>query len=103
MCNRPAEAITRHCANMMSLALHRIPLAGRLVRPWLKRGTFIRNETWQAHELTTTLAILDAEGVDGAFIWTSPAGASMTSSGSSCYGTCLRMPSRTVPQSQAPG
>ena len=56
--------------DMMSLALHRIPLAGRLLRPRLKRGTFIRNETWQARQLTTTLAILDAEGVNGAFIWT---------------------------------
>jgi len=56
--------------DLMSLALHRIPLAGRLVRPRLKRGTFIRNETWQARQLTTTLAILDAEGVNGAFIWT---------------------------------
>jgi hypothetical protein len=55
---------------MMSLALHRIPLAGRLVRPRLKRGTFIRNETGQARQLTTTLATLDAEGVNGAFIWT---------------------------------
>jgi hypothetical protein len=42
--------------DMMSLALHQIPLAGRLVRPRLKRGTFIRNETWQARQLATTLA-----------------------------------------------
>jgi hypothetical protein len=56
--------------DMMSLALHRIPLAGRLVRPRLKRGTYVRDETHQARELTKTLAILDAEGADGAFIWT---------------------------------
>jgi hypothetical protein len=53
-----------------SLALHRIPLAGRLVRARLKRGTHVRDEEHQARELTKTLGILDAEGVDGAFIWT---------------------------------
>jgi hypothetical protein len=53
-----------------SVALHQIPLAGRLVRPRLKRGTHVRDETRQARELTTTLTILDAEGADGAFIWT---------------------------------
>ena len=56
--------------DLMSLALHRIPLAGRLVRPRLKRGTYVRDEEQQARELTKTLAILDAEGMDGAFIWT---------------------------------
>lgn len=56
--------------DMMSLALHRIPLAGRLVRPRLKRGTYVRDEEHQARELTKTLDILDAEGADGAFIWT---------------------------------
>jgi hypothetical protein len=45
-------------------------LAGRLVRPRLKRGTHVRDEEHQARELTKTLAILDAEGADGAFIWT---------------------------------
>jgi hypothetical protein len=56
--------------DMLSLALHRIPYAGRLIRPWLKRGTYERDEEKQARELTKTLSILDAEGVDGAFIWT---------------------------------
>ena len=56
--------------DMMSLALHRITLAGRLVRPWLKRGTYVRDEEHQARELTKTLAILDADGADGAFVWT---------------------------------
>jgi hypothetical protein len=55
---------------MGSLALSRIPLAGRLVRPRLKRGTYRRDEAYQARELTKTLEILDAEGVDGAFVWT---------------------------------
>ena len=35
--------------------LHRIPLAGRLVRPRLKRGTHVRDEEHQARELTKTL------------------------------------------------
>ncbi len=56
--------------DMMSLALHRIPLAGLLVRPRLKRGTHVRDEDHQARELIKTLGILDAEGVDGAFVWT---------------------------------
>jgi hypothetical protein len=56
--------------DLVSLALHRIPLAGRLVRPRLKKGTYVRDEEHQARELTKTLGILDAEGVDGAFVWT---------------------------------
>lgn len=56
--------------NNESLALHRIPLAGRLFRPRLKTGTNIRDEDQQARELIKTLKILDAEGVAGAFIWT---------------------------------
>jgi hypothetical protein len=54
----------------LSLALHRIPLAGRLVRPRLKKGSHRRDEGHQARELTKTLGILDAEGADGAFVWT---------------------------------
>jgi hypothetical protein len=54
----------------VSVALHRIPLAGRLVRPRLKKGTYHRDEAYQASQLTKTLGILDAEGVDGAFVWT---------------------------------
>lgn len=53
-----------------SVALHRIPLAGRPVRPRLKKGTYVRDEEHQARELTKTLGILDAEGMDGAFVWT---------------------------------
>jgi hypothetical protein len=56
--------------DMMSLALHRIPLAGRLIRPRLKKGTHVRDEEHQARELTKTLGILDAAGMNGAFIWT---------------------------------
>jgi hypothetical protein len=54
----------------VSLALHRIPLAGWLIRPRLKGAKHVRDEGHQARELTRTLAILDAEGADGAFIWT---------------------------------
>jgi hypothetical protein len=57
-------------ADTLSVLLHRIPLAGRLVRPRLKRGSHARDEEQQARELTETLGILDAEGADGAFIWT---------------------------------
>jgi hypothetical protein len=54
----------------VSLALHRIPLAGRLVRARLKQGSHLRDEGHQARELTKTLGILDAEGADGAVVWT---------------------------------
>ncbi len=56
--------------DLVSLGLHRIPYAGRLVRPRLKRGTNVRDEQKQARELAKTLGLLDAEGVDGAFVWT---------------------------------
>ena len=56
--------------DLVSLALSRMPLAGRFVRPRLKKGTHVRDEGHQARELTKTLGILDAEGVDGAFVWT---------------------------------
>ena len=54
----------------LSVWLHRIPLAGRLVRPRLKPGAYHRDEEHQARELTKTLSILEAEGMNGAFIWT---------------------------------
>jgi hypothetical protein len=34
------------------------------------KGTHVRDEEHQARELTKTLGILDAEGLDGAFVWT---------------------------------
>ena len=67
--NRPGLMELGEVGNL-SVALHRIPLAGRLVQPSLKRGTHVRDEDYQARELTKTLGILDAEGMDGAFIWT---------------------------------
>jgi hypothetical protein len=54
----------------VTVALHRIPLAGRLVRPRVKGRTPVRDEEHQARELTKTLGILEAEGASGAFVWT---------------------------------
>ena len=48
--------------------LHQLPLLGRFVRPHLK-GDYIRDEGWQARKLVEQLSILDAAGVDGAFIF----------------------------------
>jgi hypothetical protein len=56
--------------NTLSVTLSRLPLAGRLVQPSLKRSTHIRDEEHQARELTETVTILEAEGADGAFSWT---------------------------------
>ena len=47
--------------------LHQLPLVGRFARPRLK-GVYVRDEGLQARELTETLSILDAAGVDGAFV-----------------------------------
>jgi len=44
-------------------------LLGRFVRPRLK-GEYVRDEAFQARELIETLGILDAAGVDGAFVFT---------------------------------
>jgi hypothetical protein len=49
--------------------LHHIPLIGRFVRPRI-RGNHVRDEDSQARELIDQLIILDAAGVDGAFIST---------------------------------
>jgi hypothetical protein len=53
-----------------SLFLHHLPLVGRFVRARLKEGSYVRNEALHARELTETLSILDAAGVDGAFVAT---------------------------------
>jgi hypothetical protein len=52
-----------------TLFLHHIPLLGRFVRPRLN-GEYVRDEALQARELIETLGILDAAGVDGAFVFT---------------------------------
>jgi hypothetical protein len=53
-----------------TVLLHQIPVVGRFVRPRLRKGSHIRDETMQARELVETLGILDAAGVDGTFIGT---------------------------------
>jgi hypothetical protein len=54
----------------LAVVVRRIPLAGRLIRPRVKGRKHLRDEERQARELTKTLGILDAEGIDGAFVWT---------------------------------
>jgi hypothetical protein len=46
---------------------HSLPVVGRFVRPKV-RVIHKRDEAWQARKLVETLEILDAAGVDGAFI-----------------------------------
>jgi hypothetical protein len=53
-----------------SLVLHQLPLVGRLIRPHLKKGVYVRDEEHQASEIAETLSILGAAGVDGAFVCT---------------------------------
>jgi hypothetical protein len=53
-----------------SLVLHQLPLVGRLIRPHLKKGDYVRDEEHQAGEIVETLSILGAAGVDGAFVCT---------------------------------
>ena len=52
-----------------TLILHRVPVLGRLVKPRLQ-GDHVRDEGLQARELVGVLTILDAAGVDGAFVCT---------------------------------
>ena len=54
-------------ADDKSVFLHQLPAVGRLFRERLK-GDYVRDEAMQARELTETLAILEAAGVDGAFV-----------------------------------
>jgi len=56
-------------ADFKSLFLHQLPVVGRFVRPRL-RGDYTRDEAMQAREVVETLGVLDAAGVDGAFIMT---------------------------------
>ncbi|WP_432843319.1 hypothetical protein [Dactylosporangium sp. CA-092794] len=49
--------------------LHLVPLVGRLVRPRIK-GRHVRDEALQARRIVEDLTILDAAGVDGAFVCT---------------------------------
>jgi hypothetical protein len=54
-------------ADQMRVGLHQLPVVGRFVRERLN-GDYVRDEAMQARELTETLTILDAAGVDGAFV-----------------------------------
>jgi hypothetical protein len=53
----------------VSLWLHSLPALGRFVRPRVTK-LIGRDEALQARELTETLAILDAAGIEGAFVST---------------------------------
>jgi len=50
-------------------ALHLVPLVGRFVRPRIS-GRHVRDEAFQARRIVEDLTILDAAGVDGAFVCT---------------------------------
>jgi hypothetical protein len=52
-----------------SLVLHKLPIVGHFFRTRLK-GYPVRDETLQAREIVETLDVLDAAGVDGAFVCT---------------------------------
>ncbi len=70
----PGKSLVARMRNLgtmvdFTLGLHSLPLVGRLVRPRLN-GVYVRDEELQARELAETLAILDAAGVDGAFVST---------------------------------
>jgi hypothetical protein len=56
-------------ADWRFLLLHALPLVGRFVRPRVTR-VIPRDEELQARELSETLAIQNAAGVDGAFVST---------------------------------
>jgi len=54
-------------ADQLRAGLHQLPVVGRFVRERLN-GNYVRDEAMQARELAETLTILDAAGVDGAFV-----------------------------------
>jgi hypothetical protein len=54
--------------DIRSQFLHQLPVIGRFVRPHL-RGSYARDEGWQARKLVEQLAILGGTGVDGAFLF----------------------------------
>jgi hypothetical protein len=56
--------------NWATVALHRLPIVGRFVWPRLAAGTYTRDEALQARRIAEDLAIVDAAGVDGAFVCT---------------------------------
>jgi hypothetical protein len=54
-------------ADQLRVGLHQLPVVGRLVRERLN-GDYVRDEAMQARELAETLTMLEAAGVDGAFV-----------------------------------
>jgi hypothetical protein len=54
-------------ADQLRVGLHQLPVVGRFVRERLN-GDYVRDEAMQARELTETLTMLEAAGVDGAFV-----------------------------------
>jgi hypothetical protein len=54
-------------ADQLRVGLHQLPVIGRFVRERLN-GDYVRDEAMQARELTETLTMLEAAGVDGAFV-----------------------------------
>src|SRR5262249_12396792 len=54
-------------ADQLRVGLHQLPVVGRFVRERLN-GDYVRDEAMQARELAETLTILEAAGVDGAFV-----------------------------------
>jgi hypothetical protein len=54
-------------ADQLRVGLHQLPVVGRFVRERLN-GDYVRDEAMQARELTETLTMLEAAGVDGTFV-----------------------------------
>jgi len=54
-------------ADQLRVGLHQLPVVGRFVRERLN-GDYVRDEAMQARELAETLTMLEAAGVDGAFV-----------------------------------
>jgi len=54
-------------ADLLRVGLHQLPVVGRFVRERLN-GDYVRDEAMQARELAETLTLLEAAGVDGAFV-----------------------------------
>lgn len=54
-------------ADPLRVGLHQLPVVGRFVRERLN-GDYVRDEAMQARELAETLTMLEAAGLDGAFV-----------------------------------
>jgi hypothetical protein len=54
-------------ADQLRVGVRQLPVVGRFVRERLN-GDYVRDEAMQARELAETLTMLEAAGVDGAFV-----------------------------------